>query len=209
MKKLYVAALVLPLLAFAAVARAQDLPPGDPVKGKVVYTRYCVSCHGELGNGGGEFAEWITTKPRDYRQGTFKWRSTPSGSLPLDSDLDKTIRDGIYGTFMPPWYPIGEHSRRDVIAYIKTFSARWKTEQASAGRSRFRPSPVLRGLRHSAAARSTRNRTAPSAMARTLSATAPPRMISRTTGAIRSSLTTSPQGISSAATRARTSTACS
>ena len=129
MKKLYVAVLVLPLLSFAAVTGAQDLPPGDSVKGEVVYTRYCVSCHGELGNGAGEFAEWITTKPRDYRQGTFKWRSTPSGSLPLDSDLDKTIRDGIYGTFMPPWFPIGERSRRDVIAYIKTFSPRWKTEK--------------------------------------------------------------------------------
>jgi mono/diheme cytochrome c family protein len=129
MKKLHAAVLVLPLLAMAAVAGAQGLPPGDPVKGKVVYTRYCVSCHGELGNGAGEFAEWITTKPRDYRQGTFKWRSTPSGALPLDADLDKTIRDGIYGTFMPPWYAIGEHNRRDVIAYIKTFSARWTTEK--------------------------------------------------------------------------------
>ena len=129
MKKLYVSALVLPLLAVAAAARAQGPPAGDPVKGKVVYERFCVSCHGDLGNGNGEFAEWITTKPRDYRQGTFKWRSTPSGSLPLDSDLDKTIRDGVYGTFMPSWYAIGEHNRRDVIAYIKTFSARWKTDK--------------------------------------------------------------------------------
>jgi mono/diheme cytochrome c family protein len=128
-KKIFVASLVLPLLTLASTARAQLTRAGDPAEGKVVYTRYCVSCHGDLGNGGGEFAEWITTKPRDYRQGTFKWRSTPSGSLPLDSDLEKTIRDGIYGTFMPSWYAIGEQSRRDVIAYIKTFSARWTTEK--------------------------------------------------------------------------------
>jgi len=132
MKKPYALLLVLPFLGSAALTWGQDLPPGDPVKGKVVYTRYCVSCHGELGNGAGEFAEWITTKPRDYRQGTFKWRSTPSGALPTDSDLDKTIRDGIYGTFMPSWYPIGEHNRRDVIAYIKTFSGRWTTEKPAA-----------------------------------------------------------------------------
>jgi mono/diheme cytochrome c family protein len=131
MKKLLVAALALALLVLAPAARAEN-PPGDPVKGKIVYTRYCVSCHGELGNGAGEFAEWITTKPRDYRQGTFKWRSTPSGALPLDADLEKTIRDGIYGTFMPSWYPIGEHNRRDVIAYIKTFSVRWTTEKPPA-----------------------------------------------------------------------------
>ena len=129
MKKISVVSLVLPLLALASVARAQLTRAGSPAEGKVVYERYCISCHGELGNGGGEFAEWITTKPRDYRQGTFKWRSTPSGSLPLDSDLDKTIRDGVYGTFMPSWYAIGEQSRRDVIAYIKSFSARWTTEK--------------------------------------------------------------------------------
>ena len=145
------------------------------MKGKVVYTRFCVSCHGDLGNGAGEFAEWITTKPRDYRQGTFKWRSTPSGSLPLDSDLDKTIRDGIYGTFMPPWYPIGDQSRRDVIAYIKTFSAAVDDRKTAAGD---RDSPrSLRTARHpsSAAVRSTKNPIARSATARTRSATAPPR----------------------------------
>lgn len=130
MKRLSIATLAFVALALAVPAGAQGPGSGgDPVKGKVVYERYCVSCHGELGNGAGEVAEWITPKPRDYRQGTFKWRSTPSGSLPTDADLDKTIRDGVYGTFMPTWYAIGEHSRRDVIAYIKTFSARWKTEK--------------------------------------------------------------------------------
>lgn len=127
MKKI-LAAVALTCVALASAGRAEDRQ-GDPVKGKVVYTRYCVSCHGDRGNGAGEFAEWITTKPRDYRQGTFKWRSTPSGALPTDADLDKTIRDGIYGTFMPPWYAIGDHNRRDVIAYLKTFSARWTTEK--------------------------------------------------------------------------------
>lgn len=128
MKKMLAAVFALPLLALITPARAQELA-GDPVKGKVVYERYCVSCHGDLGNGAGEFAEHITPKPRDYRQGTFKWRSTPSGSLPLDSDLDKTIRDGVYGTYMPSWFAIGSHNRRDVIAYIKTFSPRWQTEK--------------------------------------------------------------------------------
>ena len=189
MKKIHIASLVLPLLALAAVAGAQDLPPGDPAKGKVVYTRYCVSCHGEVGNGAGEFAEWITTKPRDYRQGTFKWRSTPSGSLPLDSDLDKTIRDGVYGTFMPSWYPIGETSRRDVIAYIKTFSARWKTEKPQPPITIPRE-PVYRKRPSSAAERSTKNRIAPSATVRTPSVTALPRTTSRTTGAFRSCHTT-------------------
>ena len=104
MKKISVASLVLPFIALAAAAASAGSAAGRRREGQGGVQRFCVSCHGDLGNGAGEFAEWITTKPRDYRQGTFKWRSTPSGSLPLDSDLDKTIRDGIYGTFMPPWY---------------------------------------------------------------------------------------------------------
>ena len=68
-----------PLLILAPAGEA-DEAAGNAARGKVVYERYCVSCHGDLGNGEGEFAEYISPKPRDYRQGTFKWRSTPSGS---------------------------------------------------------------------------------------------------------------------------------
>ncbi len=127
MKKPGLIAPTLGLVIFAFSARAAG-PAGDPGRGKVVYKRYCVSCHGDLGNGNGEVAQWITPKPRDYRQGTFKCGSTPRESLPLSSDLEKTLASGFYGTYMPSWFAIGERSRRDVIAYIKTFSPRWKTE---------------------------------------------------------------------------------
>jgi mono/diheme cytochrome c family protein len=128
MKKALWALVAFPLLALTPPG-TKDEPAGDPVRGMVVYERYCLSCHGERGDGAGEFAEYISPKPRDYRQGSFKWRSTPSGSLPLVSDLEKTVREGAYGTSMPSWYAIGKRNRRDVIAYIQTFSARWKTEK--------------------------------------------------------------------------------
>jgi cytochrome c oxidase cbb3-type subunit 2 len=117
------------LLAGSAELRAAAAGPGDPVRGKLVYERYCLSCHGAEGNGAGEYAEWTTPKPRDYRQGTFKWRSTPSGSLPTDEDLEKTLKGGLYGTAMPTWFAIGHRSRLDVISYIKTFSDRWSKEK--------------------------------------------------------------------------------
>lgn len=126
----YRVALVLGLAAPTVLLAADEA--GDARHGKFVYERYCLSCHGELGNGAGEFAEWISPKPRDYRQGTFKWRSTPSGSLPTDADLERTITRGLYGTYMPTWVAIGHRARLDVIAYIKTFAPRFKSEQPQA-----------------------------------------------------------------------------
>jgi mono/diheme cytochrome c family protein len=118
------------LLLAAGTSSAEDA--GDAHQGKLVYQRYCISCHGEKGNGQGEFAEWITTKPRDYRQGTFKWRSTPSDSLPTDADLERVLINGLYGTYMPSWNAIGHHQRLNVIAYIKTFSPRFAAEKPQA-----------------------------------------------------------------------------
>lgn len=103
---------------------------GEAGRGKLVYERYCISCHGAEGDGQGEFAEWISPKPRDFRQGMFKWRSTPSGSLPADADLEKTLENGTYGTHMPAWYVLGHREHREVIAYLKTFSPRWTKESA-------------------------------------------------------------------------------
>ncbi len=96
--------------------------------GKLVYERYCISCHGAKGDGQGEAAAHMVIKPRDYRQGTYKWRSTPPGSLPLDADLEHTLMQGLYGTYMPTWRTLDDRSRRDVIAYIKTFSPRFARE---------------------------------------------------------------------------------
>ena len=46
------------------------------------YRRYCVGCHGELGDGEGENAQWIDPKPRNFTLGIFKCRSTTTGTLP-------------------------------------------------------------------------------------------------------------------------------
>jgi cytochrome c oxidase cbb3-type subunit 2 len=92
-------------------------------RGRNVYERRCVGCHGEKGDGKGEAAKFfVKVKPRDFTSGTFKFRNTPSGSLPLDSDLFRTITRGVRGTAMPPWFNLAESERWDVIQYIKTFS---------------------------------------------------------------------------------------
>src|ERR1700686_784309 len=122
---------LIPVLAalLLGAGSAAAAAAGDVNTGKLVYQRYCLSCHGDQGNGQGEAAEYMSIKPRDYRQGTYKWRSPPSGSLPLDSDLEHTLYNGLYGTYMPTWKVLDERSRRDVIAYIKAFSPRFATEK--------------------------------------------------------------------------------
>ena len=119
-------------MVLSTTPAAADERAGDPRRGADIYQRYCITCHGERGDGTGEFASYTTPRPRDFRQATFKWRSTPSGSLPLVSDLERTIRDGVYWTAMPSFFPLRERARRDVIAYIQTFSPRWTSDQPGA-----------------------------------------------------------------------------
>src|SRR5271156_2679820 len=116
------------LLLMAGPTCAQEV--GNAQQGKIVYEKYCVLCHGEQGDGKGHFSEATTPVPRDFRQGTFKWRSTPSGSLPTDADLERVLITGLYGTSMSSFSTTLTHAQRlDVVAYIKTFSPRFTTEK--------------------------------------------------------------------------------
>ena len=101
-------------------------------EGKRVYLANCAVCHSENGDGKGQGAAQLKVKPRDLRTGSFKFRSTPSGSLPQDDDLEETLIRGIRGTGMVPQRDLGRDDRRAVIAYVKTFSERFAKEQPQA-----------------------------------------------------------------------------
>jgi cytochrome c oxidase cbb3-type subunit 2 len=98
-------------------------------RGKVVYDRRCVGCHGSKGDGNGPMATFLDPRPRNFTLGSFKFRTTPSGSLPTDGDLYRTLTRGVRWTAMPTWHELPEKDRLAAIAYIKTFSARWKDEK--------------------------------------------------------------------------------
>lgn len=112
------------LLAVAASAGAADLRPIE-AQGAAVYERYCVGCHGAQGDGRGPAAPMLITKPRDFTSGVFKFRTTPSGSLPTDDDLFRIITGGVYRTSMPEWSLLGERERWALVAYIKRFYPQW------------------------------------------------------------------------------------
>jgi cytochrome c oxidase cbb3-type subunit 2 len=123
-------ALIVPGIALAQGEESHvDGLTGRASVGKKLYSRYCFGCHGPSGDGNGIEAQWIDPKPRDFTAAVFKCRSTPTGTLPTDEDLFNAITRGFDTTFMPPWKPLPQNQRADLVAYIKTFSARWKTEK--------------------------------------------------------------------------------
>jgi mono/diheme cytochrome c family protein len=98
-------------------------------RGHGLYLRYCVGCHGVLGDGEGENAPYIDPKPRNFTLGQFKCRSTPTGNLPTHEDLVNTLKRGITNSNMPSWRPLSDENREDLVNYIKTFSPRWKSDK--------------------------------------------------------------------------------
>ena len=102
---------------------------GHAADAKADYRRYCVGCHGPLGDGNGEVFPWIDPKPRDFQLGIFKCRSTPTGTLPTDQDLFDTIARGLDRSNMPQWSTFTKQQRADLVAWVKHFSPRWASEK--------------------------------------------------------------------------------
>jgi mono/diheme cytochrome c family protein len=125
--------------ALSSVALAQD--PSQIAEGERVYDRYCVICHGPQGDGKGlvgivhraqQDGVVVAIYPRDFTAGMFKFRSTPTGSLPTDEDLLATVTDGIPRAGMPSHKDLPLEQREAVVEYIKTFSKRWEEQQPEA-----------------------------------------------------------------------------
>src|SRR2546427_660526 len=101
-----------------------SLAAQDPTKGKAVYVKWCAGCHGDTGAGDGPAASHMLPRPHDFTGAIYKIRTTGSGQLPTDQDVLRSIDDGLPGTAMPAWKDrLSERERRDVVAYLKTFSA--------------------------------------------------------------------------------------
>lgn len=125
MRPTKIMASVLPaILAFAA-AQSPALADGDAARGKKVYERWCVGCHG----GGAE-----GRNPGPSLSGLFGRRAGTVGGTPYGKNLYEahivwnevslqrylaSPADEVHGTIMP----IGVHDpleRTDLIAYLKT-----------------------------------------------------------------------------------------
>src|ERR1700676_2166553 len=136
MKSMRLVVAAVMILCVPALTCAQQMEShigkltGHAEAGKQLYFRYCWGCHGFRGDGNGE--NWLPTgsflepylniQPRNFVAGTFKCRSTPTGTLPTDQDLFNAITRGFVMTNMPSWITLTHQNRADLVAFIKTFS---------------------------------------------------------------------------------------
>lgn len=109
-------------------------PSADPAEliavGKRVYEQNCAICHGGEGNGNGDAAPFLLPKPRSFVLANYRLRSTPTGSLPTDEDLFRSISLGMPGTPMPPWrHILSDEERWALVTYVKSFSPRFQEEK--------------------------------------------------------------------------------
>ncbi|MBI4055365.1 MAG: c-type cytochrome [Elusimicrobia bacterium] len=104
-----------PFFVLALRAASADLVS----EGKALFKKQCAVCHGSEGKGDGPAADFLFPKPRNLASKLFKLRSTPTGELPTDEDLVRTIARGMPGSAMPSFSFLSEGERKALVAYVK------------------------------------------------------------------------------------------
>ena len=106
------------LLLFGSLAAqplyAQDYPP-DLQRGKAVYTRLCLSCHGSNGYGNGPEAGSLAIAPTNFHRSR--------SFLKSDEELLRTIEHGVVFSPMHAWRgQLTDEEMQDVLAHVRLLS---------------------------------------------------------------------------------------
>jgi mono/diheme cytochrome c family protein len=154
-RRLLVGVLVLlPILGLAALAYQRyavgpgwlrggeddaDPVPDDPrlARGKALYSRYCLGCHGHSGDGNGPVGQSITPPTPDFGHARFRLVTTVN-AIPSDDDLIRVIENGIPGTGMFAFPQLNRSDLQELAAYVRhltraRLAARLRRETAAAG----------------------------------------------------------------------------
>lgn len=139
--------LVLLSLTVAQTAQAQDrVPPGMVVwetagaeqaeespellaAGAALYGARCAICHGKRGDGEGPAAQFMASKPRDFRRGIFKFAAAKRDGLPSDRDLFRSITAGFPAYGMPSYRYLSDDDRWSLVYQVKALVAAGAEEQ--------------------------------------------------------------------------------
>ncbi len=100
----FIAIMVFSILAIFAIRCASDNHKSAVAEGEVWFKSYCVSCHGENGDGQSQIGAMMDTPPKNLRQ----IAQRRNGQFP-DAEISKIIAGvenvpGHSTTDMPPWW---------------------------------------------------------------------------------------------------------
>lgn len=129
-----------------AIEEQSPQTPALVRNGEQIFQQACFYCHGENGDGNGPGGKYLFTKPRDLTEGRFNIRTTPSGSLPTDTDLFRTITVGFPNHRMPPFQYLSPTERWALVYYIKTLSPRFSERTPKEPLEIGEPFPEAAGL---------------------------------------------------------------
>jgi mono/diheme cytochrome c family protein len=84
-------------------------------RGRQLYVRYCVLCHGEHADGRGVRSLGLDRRPADFT--TPQWSGTDAPARAY-----RAIREGVSGTPMASWSALSEAESWDLVAYLVSVS---------------------------------------------------------------------------------------
>ncbi len=97
----------------------RELGEQRAANGERVFAKACAACHGTAGRGDGPTAADLDPPPRDLTSRRFRFRTTPTGELPLPDDLKRTIRRGLPGTAMAGYGDLfSERELDSLVAFV-------------------------------------------------------------------------------------------
>ncbi len=97
--------------------------------GRDLYNRHCMHCHGMSGEGTGPTSRYLNPPPRDFRQGIYKYTSTKPTAKAQNADLERTVKEGIAGTYMPSFKLLTDDEVSAIVNYVVWLSIRGETEK--------------------------------------------------------------------------------
>jgi len=86
---------------------------GGPAKGKAIYEKYCMACHGSQGKGDGPAGKMLKPPAANL--------TSAESMKKTEADLRHVIEKGKPGTAMGPWKPpLSDADINEVLVYLST-----------------------------------------------------------------------------------------
>ncbi|MGO8970855.1 MAG: c-type cytochrome [Myxococcaceae bacterium] len=84
-------------------------------RGRELYVRYCVLCHGEHADGRGVRSLGLDRRPADFTAPQWSSPDAPARAY-------RAIREGVSGTPMASWSAFSDAESWDLVAYLVSVS---------------------------------------------------------------------------------------